>query len=195
MSEGAEFGEEVEPAELLRLPADRMGFVRRECPACHRQFKVRQTSLDGEEIFNRLHGQVNHCNEHEGLGCAEAAVRCCPYCGSRAADGGWFTAEQRAWLDKRAQSFGEELRYEQLAHVERTLSVNPYPTFLALRPKKPTVTLRPEPDDMRLVPLLCCGESLKVTDTWVGTLTCFYCGCEHDYAEALIRQRLSRILT
>ncbi len=194
MTDAGKFGAGGPWAELLKLPADRMGFVRRECARCHRQFKVRETALDGEEIFNRLNGQVSHCNEHEGAACAESVLRSCPYCGEQAADGGWFTAEQRAWLDKRAQTFSEELRFEQLSHVERTLSANPHPTFLAVRPKPSSASLRPEPDDMRLVPMLCCGESVKVAESWVGPLTCFYCGCEHEYAEALVRQRLSTIM-
>ncbi|MFN7134104.1 MAG: hypothetical protein ACK4N5_18645, partial [Myxococcales bacterium] len=187
------FGAGGPRAELLKLPIDRLGFVRRECGSCHRQFKVRETELDGEVVFNRVAGQVEHCNEHES-GCSEG-LRTCPYCGARGGDDAWFTAEQRAWLDKRAETFGEELRFEQLSHVERTLSQNPYPTFLAVRPQPSATQLRAEPDDMRVVPMLCCGDSVKISESWVGPLNCFYCGCEHEYGEVLVRQRLAKIMS
>ena len=178
--------------ERVELPSDPSGFVRRECPGCHRTFKVRASRLDQGLVLQRVVGKVSHENAHEALCALEQ--RCCPYCGAGALDDAWFTAEQRAWLDKRAETLLLEVRYEQLAHVERTLADNPSPTFLPVRPEMPDCTLRPERNDMRLVPLLCCGEELKVSESWLGPVRCFFCGREHELGATVIRQRLEREL-
>lgn len=186
-----EFGAGGPRNELLTLPADASGFVRRECPSCYRLFKV-QAAYIGSLVLERVLGKVSHQNGDELK--ASALTRHCPYCGARATEECWFTAEQRNWLDKRAETFGLELRYEQLAHVERTLAVNPSPTFLPVRPALPDCRLRPEPDDMRAVPLLCCGEEIKLSENWLGPVRCFLCGTEHEMGAAVIRQRLPRLL-
>jgi len=177
--------------EQILLPLDRDGFVRRECPACHRIFKVRSTPLDGWLVYRRLMSRVPHSNAEETA--RPMGTRFCPYCAAPAEDDAWFTAEQRSFLDKRADAFGLEVRFEQLSHVERTLSVNPSPTFLPMRPERPDAALLPEPDDMRRVPLLCCREEIKVLESWLGTVHCFLCGCEHELGAAVVRQRLEAL--
>lgn len=178
-------------AETMTLPRDSLGFVRRECPACHRPFKILGTNLEGQLVFERLSAYVAHANPHEADW--PEGMRTCPYCSTAATDDQWFTAEQRAFLDRRAEVFGLEIRFEQLAHVERTLAVNPWPTYLPVRPGKPDPELRAEPDDMRLVPLLCCREEIKIAESWTGSVWCFFCGTEHDLGSGLIRDRLARL--
>ncbi len=179
-------------AERLALGTDRQGFLRRECPSCHRVFKVRATRLEGQVALRRLLAPVRCENLHEASW--PAAARHCPYCGGAAGDDQWFTAEQRAFLDKRGQTLGEELRYEELAHVLRTLAANPSPTYLPVRPKPAEVWPPAEPDDMRVVSLFCCGEELKVSESWQGSIRCFLCGTEHEFGGALVRDRLAKLL-
>lgn len=143
-------------------------------------------------MLQRMAARLAHANREEAQWPLER--RTCPYCGAEADDDAWFTAEQRAFLDDRAQSLGLEVRYEQLAHVERTLPSNPSPTFLPVRPAPRDQALRAEPDDMRVVPLLCCREELKVSESWLGTVRCFYCGLEHELGASLWRERLKRLL-
>src|SRR4051812_14170781 len=107
MSRLEEFGAGGPRAEKLALPRDRLNFVRRECRECHRQFKVRLTELDGLMALRRMASHVPHENGHEASS-LEVARRC-PYCGVTGQDDDWFTAEQRAFLDKRAESLGQEL--------------------------------------------------------------------------------------
>ncbi|MBI5546696.1 MAG: hypothetical protein HY901_22665 [Deltaproteobacteria bacterium] len=180
-------------AESVALPRDVLGYVRRECPECHRLFKVKGTPLEGMLVFARLASQVTHANREEADW--PEVVRFCPYCGFAATDERWFTAEQRAFLDKRGEVLEQELRFEQLAHVERTLSVNPGPTFLPVRPERLAATLAAEPNDMRVLPLFCCHEEIKVSEGWLGAVRCFFCGTEHELGAALLRDRLSRILS
>lgn len=143
-------------------------------------------------MLQRMAARLAHANREEAQWPLER--RTCPYCGAEADDDAWFTAEQRAFLDDRAQSLGLEVRYEQLAHVERTLPSNPSPTFLPVRPAPRDQALRAEPDDMRVVPLLYCREELKVSESWLGTVRCFYCGLEHELGASLWRERLKRLL-
>ncbi|MGC4114346.1 MAG: hypothetical protein QM765_06975 [Myxococcales bacterium] len=178
--------------ERLMLAIDRQGFQRRECPSCHRVFKVRATGMEAQLALKRLLAPVECENLHETDW--PALARHCPYCGGAASDDQWFTAEQRAFLDKRGQTLGEELRYEQLAHVLRTLAANPGPTYLPVRPKRIDASPPAEPDDMRVVTLFCCGEELKVADSWQGSVRCFLCGTEHEFGGALVRERLAKLL-
>jgi uncharacterized Zn-finger protein len=161
--------------EDLRIPLDRGGFSRRECPDCHRQFKLRWTELDGGLVVQQLGAVVHFANDDE---VGEPAFLSCPYCAHRGAAGAWWTEEQRELLEKRAVTLQAEIRFEQLRHVERSLSDNPYPTFLAVAPAPFGSTFSPEPDDMRLIPLLCCGEEVKVRETWSEAVRCPYCGRE-----------------
>jgi len=179
-------------AEQVSLPQDSLGFVRRECPSCHRLFKARAARAEGQRIFRRVAAHVVHANDQE-VRCPRVR-RSCPYCAHRADEDQWFTAEQREWLDRRGKTLSLELRYEQLACVERTLSLNPSPTFITVRPEPSSGALQAEPDDMSVVPLLCCREELKVSERWSGPLRCFYCGVEHELGAALLRDRLTRML-
>ena len=188
MSHPEEFGAGGPCAEKFGLPRDRLNFVRRECGGCHRQFKVRLTELDGLMALRRMASQVTHENGHEAS-CLDVERRC-PYCGVTGQDDDWFTAEQRAFIDKRAESLNQEIRYEILAQCERSLSANPYLTFLPVRPTRSDAELKAEPDDMRVLPLLCCGEEVKISENWPGPLFCFYCGCEHELFEPLVRLRV-----
>lgn len=163
--------------EELRLPLDRSGFLRRECPRCHRQFKLRWSEREGRGVLRSLGLVVLHQNVEE---VAPGALLDCPYCAYRAGEGEWWTEEQRIFLSKRASTLDEEIRFEQLRHVERTLAQNPYPTFLPVAPAPFRVAIRAEPDDMRRVPLVCCGEEVKVRESWLLAIRCPFCGIEHD---------------
>jgi hypothetical protein len=179
-------------AEALTLPKDRLGFVRHECEGCHRTFKIRAARMDGLAIFRRVAGQVAHVNDHEVSG--ESPTRHCPYCGRQGSEESWFTEEQRTWIDQRAETFSLELRYEVLAYVERSLAANPAPTYLPVRPEQSEATLKPEPDDMRVVPLLCCRDEVKVGEGWPGPVYCYFCGTQHELGVELMRERLNKLL-
>lgn len=170
-------------AEHLRFPLDRRGYFRRECPDCHRQFKLRWSERDAQLVQRRLHGLLAHHNEHELS--KVHALRHCPYCGHLAEADVWWTEEQRLFLQKRSAALGEEIRFEQLRLIERTLEQNPYPTFLPVAPVPFAFATRPEPDDMRVVPLVCCGEDVKVRESWTGPVICPFCGSEHGPARLL----------
>ncbi|WP_373048462.1 hypothetical protein [Vulgatibacter sp.] len=164
--------------EQLKLPLDRRGFLRRECSTCHRQFKLRWSEQDAVLLLRRLGNELRHENEHEVV--THPVSRTCPYCSASAHADAWWTEEQRLYLSRKAAALGEEIRFEQLRHVERTIGQNPNLTFLPVPPAPFRAGVRAEPDDMRVIPLVCCGEDVKVRDSWTGTIHCPFCGVEHD---------------
>lgn len=165
--------------EQLKLPLDRRGFLRRECTTCHRQFKLRWSEQDAVLVMRRLGAELPHINADEvGPG---AAHRTCPYCAVGASADAFWTEEQRLFLSRKAAALGEEIRFEQLRHVERTLGQNPNLTFLPVAPSPMRLGVRSEPDDMRVVPMVCCGEDVKVRDSWTGSVHCPFCAAEHAF--------------
>lgn len=168
--------------EQLKLPLDRRGFLRRECATCHRQFKLRWSEQDAVLVMRRLGAELRHVNDDEVV--PHTVRRTCPYCGAQADGDTWWTEEQRLFLTRKAAALGEEIRFEQLRHVERTLGQNPNLTFLPVAPTPFRDAVRPEPDDMRVVPLVCCGEDVKVRDSWTGTIHCPFCSAEHEMKRA-----------
>jgi hypothetical protein len=64
--------------------------------------------------------------------------------------------------------------------VQRTLSQNPYPTFVPMKPEAPPAPLRDDQDDMRMVHFVCCGEDTRVERFWRRNLHCSRCGIEHQ---------------
>jgi len=167
-----------EADESFELPVDRRGYLRKECSSCRRQFKLRFTDADNALFQRRVAKGLPHANEHEIA--TGAAVRICPYCAHHADADAWWTEEHRLWLGKIAASLSEEIRFEQLRYVERTLGQNPYMTFLPVAPAPFHGQMRAEADDMRVVPLVCCGEEVKVRESWAGPIHCPFCGIEHE---------------
>ena len=166
------------PGEAFVLGVDARGLVRRECPSCHRTFKVRAGPSDATAVFRALARLLNHVNDSE-LGCMPPE-RHCPYCGEVAPEDGWLTVEQRAAVEKRADHWRRELRYHQLLQPQLTLSENPYVTYLAV-PPDPYVAEPPEGEDaLKPFPLICCNETLRIAGSWHGTVRCHICGTEHD---------------
>jgi hypothetical protein len=161
----------------VELPRDASGFVRRECPQCQRAFKTRPHRQDACILQRRLASLFPFENAHESFD--EVPDGSCLYCGHRAPLDEWLTPGQQAHLEALARAWANHVRYEQLAYVSRTLSLNPRPTFVATEPEALPGPMPPEPDDMRVIPLVCCGEEVKSLWDWEGPLFCPRCGSCH----------------
>ena len=161
----------------LELPQDASGFVRRECPQCNRAFKTRPSRHDASVLQRRLASLFPFENAHESFD--EVPDGSCLYCGHRAPVDEWLTFQQQVHLESLARAWANHVRYEQLAYVSRTLSLNPRPTFVTVEPEALPGPMPPEPDDMRVIPLLCCGEEVKALWDWEGPLFCPRCGTHH----------------
>ena len=160
------------------LPVDGEGFLRRECPSCRRQFKVRAGPADGAVVQRYLGRHLLFENPHEIV--RDDAQSFCPYCGTQAQTDAWCTPQQRAWLEKVAGALGQAIRYEQLSYPLRTLNQNPQVTFVAVPPPDRLPEMRLEQDDMRRHSFFCCVEDVKVETHWAQPIHCPGCGAEHQ---------------
>jgi hypothetical protein len=175
----------------LALASDASGFVRRECPRCRREFKTRPCESDALVLQRRLSSLFPFENEHEGF--CPVPDRSCLYCGHRASAEEWLTEEQRAHVEGLARAWANHVRYEQLALVSRTLAQNPRPTFIAVAPAELPGPMPAEPDDMRALPMLCCGEEAKALWDWDEPLFCPRCGARHGGVAGLQRVELQLV--
>ncbi|QSQ15236.1 hypothetical protein [Myxococcus landrumensis] len=165
-------------AEGVDLPRDTAGFTRRECPGCLRPFKTRPGPHDARALLHKLQAFFSLENAHEGE--EGLPVWRCPYCGHRAGADSFLTPAQQTHLESVARAWGNHVRYEQLSHVTRTLSLNPRPTFVAVAPESMPGPMDPEPDELlRVIPMLCCGEDVKLLWDWDQLIFCPRCGARH----------------
>ncbi len=165
------------PPLEVALPRDSAGFVRRQCPSCQRIFKTRPSPVDARLLQRRLVSLFPFENAHEAFD--PVPEWHCLYCGHRAEADAWLVREHSECVEALARAWANHVRYEQLAHISRTLSQNPRPTFVAVTPEPLPATFPPEAEDLRVVPLVCCGEEVKSLWDWDGPLYCPRCGAHH----------------
>lgn len=165
---------------VVRLPEDALGFIRRECSSCHRQFKTKAWASDSASLHRRIAQQLPHENPDELFTTTlREPTRACPYCGSKAAPDAFLTVEQRGYLEHLSRAYANLIRHELLMQVQRTLSLNPYPTFVPVKPEAPPPPLRDDADTFRLTHFICCNEEARVERFWKKDLYCSRCGIEH----------------
>lgn len=161
----------------VELPQDPSGFVRRQCPGCHRVFKTRPSPFDSRILQRRLASLFPFENADEGF--EPVPHWTCLYCGHRAEADEWLAREHAEYLESLARGWANHVRYEQLAHISRTLSQNPRPTFIAVAPEALPVAPGADPEDLRTIPMVCCGEDIRAQWDWDGPLFCPRCGARH----------------
>lgn len=174
--------------QWVTLPVDSQGYVRRECPHCRRQFKVRGGPCDGATVQRYL-GRHLLFENHDEIA-RDDAIAHCVYCGKDAPSDEWCTPQQRAWLERVADVLSKEIRYEQMQHPMRTLSLNPSPTFVAVPPPERLPEMRAEYDDLRRASFFCCVEDVKIEGHWRQPIYCPRCGAEHQTGEVRPATRL-----
>jgi uncharacterized C2H2 Zn-finger protein len=161
----------------VELQQDPSGFVRRQCPGCLRIFKTRPSYIDPMLVHRRLVSLFPFENPHEGYG--DVPTWTCLYCGHRADADEFLAREQVEYLQELSRALANHVRFEQLSHVSRTLAQNPRPTFVAVAPDELPGPMPPEPEDLRPIPLVCCGEDVKALWDWDGPMFCPRCGARH----------------
>jgi hypothetical protein len=169
----------LEMGEAFKIAGDRAGYVRRECGSCHRIFKVRAGERDAGALQRALGARLLHANAEEFQHHAPM-TRHCPYCQHQAPEEAWFTSAQRAHVEKRADHFQREVRFQQLNQPRRQLDDNPYLTFLPVEPEPFDAELAETGEASRPFPLVCCKEELRLQSSWSGSVSCFFCGTEHE---------------
>jgi hypothetical protein len=161
----------------IELPQDAAGFVRRQCPKCQRIFKTRPSRFDARVLQRRLLVLFPFENPHEGY--EPVPTWTCFYCGHQADADEWLVRDHVAYLESLARGLANHVRYEQLAHVTRTLAQNPRPTFVAVAPEALPESMPDEPEDLRPLNLVCCADDVKALWDWDGPFYCPRCGAHH----------------
>lgn len=145
----------------LELPVDNDGFLRRECPRCHKPFKWHAGPAN-EEAESHPHPPAFYC----------------PTCGKPAGPGEWMTQEQQEYARNLAisvlmQELGNELGdafnglNSQYLRVEKTGSLDTPDVPMPLS----------EPDDMAIIVSPCHSyEPVKVLDYAKSPFYCLVCG-------------------
>lgn len=160
----------------LRLPIDRSGFVRRCCPGCRKHFKTQPSLEDGRTLWRALKARLSHALP-EGFDEGEVCFWTCPYCAAPAASDDWLTESQRQGIDRFAERYSSHVHHAQLEHATRDPLIRP--TFLPVAPDALPQALGREPDDLSPLPLICCGDVLKIDPEWGAPIHCPRCAIQH----------------
>lgn len=177
----------------IGLPLDTDQFLRRECPLCFRQFKLETDEEDRQSLIER---ELEAYLLQEGLELraetADVAAEegkeeelWCPYCGQTASKDQWWTQEQIEYI----RIFG----YNIMAQIMNEQFIRPMKRKFSGR-QKGLISFRfegkemeyqepwisPEPDDMTIHGIPCCGLRVKLENDWAGTVYCYRCGFPHN---------------
>lgn len=173
-------GEHLQQFHVNARP-DRDGFLRRTCPGCGRDFK---TTINEAELSHLLHAEVERVGREMGLPLAEdesvkeEVVLICPYC-DHCANANEMLPEEL--VDYLKRQLYREIVLPMLDNTFGGLADSfKGGGFVKLEysrgPLPPRPIHGPEPADMKIVSLLCCGERVKISETWNLMDTCPYCG-------------------
>lgn len=166
------------PAEVLQvgLPEDRSGFVRRQCRGCKRCFKLRPSEEDGEVVRRWACRMLPELSDGEPVHLE--ALRC-PYCGVVGTREDWLTGPHRVGIERFAGRLRSVVTYTSLTQLVDGAFSGARPTVLPVSPDPLTGVLGVEPDDLRVVALVCCEVEVKVVADWPRALRCPQCGLLH----------------
>ncbi len=176
----------------LTFSTDKDHFFRRSCPSCGRDFKLEVDEADLittlQPAFQRMGLEVGAELSPEG-NVEDPQYIYCPYCEHRVEASETLTSSFEEYLKRYAlreyilpkvnamlsgfaDSFGRSGRRSQgLISFEVE--------FKHERPVLPPRPISgPEPPDMTIVELLCCGKRVKISANWYGLKRCPYCGTE-----------------
>jgi hypothetical protein len=144
----------------IELPLDNLGFLRRECPNCERQFKWHHGPTDG------MPEDAPNPDEYH-----------CPYCGVPAALDQWWTKEQVEAIQttalREATPELEQMLRDALKPLNKSGVIRADVKSEPINPPPPLF----EPEDMVAVASPCHPyEPVKISEDWRDPLYCLVCG-------------------
>jgi Zn ribbon nucleic-acid-binding protein len=147
----------------IEMPLDSQGFLRRECPACQREFKWHHGPIEG--------GPVEDLPSEEYF---------CPYCGEAASLDQWWTTEQVEAIQQMALHDAMPRVEQDLRDSLKNLDKSGFlKTEVKADPVNPPAPMF-EPDDMTPVASPCHPyEPVKIADDWTGPIHCLVCGAPY----------------
>lgn len=182
----------------IPLPLDDDQFLRRECPLCLRQFKIETEEVDRQSLIERelkafLLEEGAQLRDEEAdateAGSEEADLYC-PYCGQPSPRTEWWTREQSAYIHVFAHNIMAQIVNEQLIRPMKRQFSGHRGGPLSLRFEGSEMEyqepwISPEPQDMTIHQLPCCGLRVKVFDDWSQTVYCYKCGFPHGTTDGI----------
>jgi hypothetical protein len=173
----------------VSFPLDDDGFLRRECPLCNREFKVKPTTAelqsDTERTAHALLAQEAESNpDAEGEEDSGPSERWCPYCGQQAPASSWWTQQQVAYLNVFARNVMARLVNEHFIRPMKRQFGGQRGGLVSIEFKGNEMDeqdpwISPEPNDMTRFALPCCERELKIENTSEIAIHCFFCGFQH----------------
>lgn len=171
----------------LTFPLDDEGYFRRECPYCHKEFKVMPEKDDFIEFDKEFIDSISVANESiEGeKDPSDISVFTCPYCNQKAPMGDWWTREQNEYIRVVAKNIIAKIVNEKLIKPLKRNFGKPSSGMISIKFKGQEIKrleewIGPEPNDMKIVDLPCCGKKVKIDDGWSDKIFCYYCGFPHE---------------
>ena len=174
----------------LTYSTDRDHFFRRCCPSCGRDFKMQVDEADLaaalQPAFRRMGLEVGE-QPNEKADDRHPQLICCPYCEHCAESSDTLTATFSKYLERYIM---REYILPQVNHLlggfadsvggNHSGSGGPITFGIRVEHQRTVMPPRPisgpEPPDMIIVELLCCGKKVKILDGWYGLSRCPYCG-------------------
>lgn len=172
---------------------DQSHFFRRACPACGRHFKTKADEGDLVSLlqpaFKQLGLEIGERSPEESTSDDSQTTEYlyCPYCEHRAETSDMLTPTFNSYLQRymmrevvlpQMRRMFSELEDSSKRHQSRSkelFSVTvEFKADDSLLPPRPISG--PEPPDMMIVEVLCCGKQAKILDGWCDLITCPYCG-------------------
>ena len=174
----------------ISFPLDEDRFLRRECPYCCKEFKVKveeeQLVEPGEQDEKSFMTEPEPTLGDEVDEGAEELEHTCPYCGQKAPGDHWWTQAQLELVQDHQENVMADLVNEHFIRPMKKMSQrSPRNDFIRTEFKGKEIEqsdpwMAPEVNDMKLTPLSCCNEELKIDGDWSETVYCYYCGFPHN---------------
>lgn len=170
----------------IPISLDPDGFLRRQCPLCGRQFKIRPLREESTPDTGKPEDTFLLIIEEEGKVKEDMETSpglFCPYCGQQSPQKDFLTDAQREYIQNIIYRYGKQLIEEELfKSLKRIESRLSGPISIRVEPKKtPEPNIPPLTDvgDMQIYHLSCCEKEIKIQEDWEKPVYCPYCGFMH----------------
>ena len=169
----------------IEVPLDSQGFLRRQCPLCNMEFKIK---VDEKELTDLITSGISSYliieEDSEDTKEEETTELFCPYCSQESDVNEFWTEEQNAYFNIYAENILADLVNDNFIRPMKREFKKPSSgpigiTIEADEMKKKEPWISPEDDDMDVHSLSCCGKELKLLETWDKEYACIYCGFKH----------------
>ena len=167
--------------EIL-IPLDDEQYLRRECPFCKEQLKIKLSEVERTKLIqDLLDSYLKETPNDEVEETIDEMLYHCPYCGQQATPDGWWTTEQINYLMIFAKNIAnKKINKTLIEGMEKICRGNSFLKFEGKKLKYEDPWISPEENDMTIYELPCCNESIKLKDDFKEReYFCFFCGFKH----------------